>query len=85
MYSRRLQILLDEERYERVAREAARRKVSVATVVREAIDGKFPSPADIERRRSAIEGILSAEPMPVPDDPADLRKELDDAHGRVSG
>ncbi|MGI8795896.1 MAG: antitoxin [Acidimicrobiia bacterium] len=85
MYTRRLQILLDEERYERVAREAARRKVSVATVVREAIDGKFPSPADIERRRSAIEGILSAAPMPVPDDPADLRKELDDAHARVSG
>ena len=35
---RRLQILLDEERYARISAAAKRRGVSVATVVREAID-----------------------------------------------
>ncbi|MGH9013398.1 MAG: antitoxin [Acidimicrobiia bacterium] len=81
MYRRRLQILLDEERYRRVAAEAERRKVSVATVIREAIDRSLPS--DLERRRAAIDALLAAEPMPVRDDPADLRKELDEAHDRV--
>jgi hypothetical protein len=28
-------------------------------------------------------GGIQAEPMPVPDDPAGLRKELDEAHDRV--
>jgi hypothetical protein len=30
----------------------------------------------------AIQAILAAEPIDVPDDPADLRRELDDARSR---
>lgn len=74
---RRVQLLLDEPRYRKVAREAQRRRVSVAAVIRDAIDGL---PASEDRRREAIAEILSAESMPVPGDPADLRRELDEAH-----
>jgi hypothetical protein len=74
---RRVQILLDEPRYRRVASEARRRRVSVAAVVRDAID-QMTSGA--ETRNDAIAGILAAEPMAVPSDPAELRRELDAAH-----
>jgi hypothetical protein len=76
MYDRRMQLLLDEGRYRRVAREAERRGVSMAVVIREAIDGL---PDRTEGRRAAIETILSADPMTLPADPADLRRELDAA------
>jgi hypothetical protein len=36
-------------------------------------------PASDERRREAVADILAAEPMDVPSDPADLRRELDEA------
>lgn len=77
MLERRVQILLDEERYRKVADEARRRGISFAALIREAIDRL---PTDLERRRALIEAILAADPMPVPEDPADLRRELNDAH-----
>jgi len=54
--------------------------VSMAAVIREAID---QMPATAEQRRAAIADILAAEPMPLPADPSDLRRELDDAHVRT--
>lgn len=74
---RRVQLLLDETRYRKVAGEAKRRQVSVAAVIREAIDGL---PASADRRRDAIAELLAADTMPVPGDPSDLRRELDEAH-----
>ncbi|HEU4866145.1 MAG TPA: hypothetical protein VFV09_00315 [Actinomycetota bacterium] len=41
--TRRLQILVDEERWQRLEQQAKRRGSSVATLVREAIDLAFPS------------------------------------------
>ena len=76
---RRVQILLDEPRYRRVSNEARRRRVSVATVVRDAIDQMT---SGTETRRDAIAGVLAAEPMAVPSDPADLRREADAGHER---
>lgn len=73
---RRVQILLDEPRFRKVTGEARRRRVSVAAVIRDAIDRL---PADAGRRRSAIAQILAAEAMPVPADPAELRREIDAA------
>jgi hypothetical protein len=35
-----------------------------------------------EARRLAIEAILAAEPIEVPADPCDLRREIDEARGR---
>jgi hypothetical protein len=79
MLDRRLQVLIDEERWSRLEREAARRRVSVSVLVREAIDERYPS--DTERRRAALSAILDAEPMGVPA-PADLRRELESARAR---
>jgi hypothetical protein len=76
----RVQILLDDARYQKVAREAKRRGVSIAAVIRDALDRV---PADAEMRRAAVEAILAAESMPVPADAADLRRELDAAHDRL--
>lgn len=78
--TRRLQVLIDDERYERLEREAERRQVAVAVLVRDAIDARYP--ADDDARAEAALRILAAEPMDVPEDPQDLRAELDELHGR---
>jgi hypothetical protein len=77
---RRLHLLLDEARYRKVSTEAQRQGISVAAVVRQAIDRLPPSD---QRRREAIDAILAATPIPVPADPADLRRELDGARDRI--
>lgn len=68
---RRVHLLLDEPRYRKVAGEARRRRVSVATVIRDAID-QLPAGTDIRRR--AVAEFLGAAPMPVPADPRELRE-----------
>jgi hypothetical protein len=82
MLDHRVQILLDTERYQKVSREAERRGMSIAAIIREAID-RLPSDAD--QRRASIAAILAAEPMPLPEDPTTLRRELDVVHDRLAG
>ena len=79
MLEHRLQILLDDERHQRILAVARERGVSVATIVREAIDRGVSNPA--ARRRAAGLRLLDAADMPVPD-PADLRDELEQLRGR---
>lgn len=79
MLERRLQILLDEERYRRLAEQARARGVSVARVVREAIDAHLPRSG--AKRSAAARRILGAERMQVPD-PRALLEELDEVRGR---
>ena len=79
MLQLRLQVLLDEDRHERIAREATRRGVSVGRVVREAIDRSYP-PTSVTKRE-ALTDILAATPMDLPE-PDALRRELDAAHDR---
>jgi hypothetical protein len=80
MYSHRLQILLDDGRHERITRAARERGVSVATVVREAIDRGIPGREG--RRRVAVRNLLEASDMAVPADPMALRAELEDLRSR---
>jgi hypothetical protein len=75
----RLQILLDDERHRRITEVARERGVSVATVVREAIDRGIVDPA--RRREAAGRRLLEAPDMPVPA-PDELREELDALRGR---
>jgi hypothetical protein len=82
MLDRRLQVLIDEARWSRLEREASRRGVAVAVLVREAIDQQIPQ--DAEERRSALQAILDAEPMEV-QGPVPLREELDQIRGRGRG
>jgi hypothetical protein len=81
MLDRRLQVLIDEDRWSRLDREASRRRVPVAVLVREAIDERFPS--DLDARRAALQAILDAEPTDVPE-PEDLRRELEAIRARGS-
>lgn len=76
---RRLQLLLDEPRYRRVAAEARRRKTSVAAVIRESIDTALGP--DLARRRAALMEVLAAEPVPMPD-VAELKREIERAHDK---
>ena len=76
MYDRRLQILLDEQRYRRVAARARDRKTSVAAIIREAIDVALP--ADQAKKRAAAKRILAAEPITLPDWD-ELKAELNEA------
>lgn len=73
--SRRLQILIDEERYQRVVAEARRTNLSVAAVVRQAIDALLPS--DAEERERAGRTLLEAPQIDVPD-PEQLKRELEE-------
>jgi hypothetical protein len=80
MLTHRLHVLLDEERWQRLEIESARRGTAMAALVREAIDVAFPGQDDGDRAR-ALDTILAAPLMPVPG-PGELRQELDDARGR---
>lgn len=61
---RRLQLVLDQQRYSLVAREAQRSGRSVAAVIREAIDARFPEGSnDRERSLGAFLALTS-----TPDD-----------------
>ncbi len=74
MLSRRLHILLDDARYDRLSRRAESQGTSIGMLVREAIDAQYP--ASDPERDAAFERIRTAEPMPVPLDPADLKREI---------
>jgi hypothetical protein len=74
MLDRRLQVLIDDDRWSRLESEAKRRGVTVAVLVREAIDERFPGGA--RERRTALQAILDAELMAVPE-PDELHDELD--------
>jgi hypothetical protein len=76
---RRLQILLDEERHRRIVAIASERGISVAAVVREAIDRGLAS--SDSRRRAAGQRLMDAPDMPVPE-PAELLSELEELRGR---
>jgi hypothetical protein len=79
--TRRLQLLLDEDQYRRVADVARRQRTSVAAVIREAIDrGLAPSS---DRRAKSARAILAAPPMDVPgvDELLDELAELRGRHG----
>lgn len=71
--TRRLQVLLDEERMNRLERYANERGTSVATVIRDAIDATVPRHTPDERR-AAIERLLAAPPMPVVDDWMEMKR-----------
>ena len=76
---RRLHVLVDDERFQRLTRLAEERSVSVGALVRRAIDVAYPPGG--ARRSAAAAAILEARPGPSPmlDE---LRSELDDLRGR---
>lgn len=74
--SRRTQILLDEDRYRRLEREAGGRGASIAELIREAIDLAYPA-TSAERCRAASEFLREAERDPLPAlEPAELKEAI---------
>lgn len=59
MLNRRTQLLLDDERYERLGRRARATGQSVAAVIREAIDAKLAEGDEATARRAAGAWLLS--------------------------
>lgn len=64
MLDRRLQVLVDEERYERLTRESERIGAPVGELVRRAIDHEFPRAGQQAERERAAEELLAMPPPP---------------------
>lgn len=79
MKDRRLQVLVERQQYRALESAAADRGVSVASLVREAIDSYLAT--DPQARRAAGQRLLDADPMDV-GPPHELRAELDELRGR---
>ena len=77
--TRRLQVLIEDAQWQRLERAAEDRGVSVASLVREAIETALPGGA--AERRAAAGTVLDAPRMQVPD-PEELRDELQALRGR---
>jgi hypothetical protein len=78
---RRLQVLLDDDRYERLRRRAEETGDSVGEVVRGAIDEAIPR-VDPDRAK-AIEELLALPPMPV-DDWEVMKREIEEMYDPLS-
>jgi hypothetical protein len=85
MLTRRTQLLLDEERYRRLARRARGSGQSVAAVIREAIDEKLEADARDIARHEAGAWLLS-QPTPTAPEPdwSEAKGEMLDAWGGPS-
>lgn len=82
MFSRRLQVLLDQPRWDRLSAAARARGLSVAVVVREAIDRSLTDPGATQRDEG-LARLLVTDPIDVPLHPGDLRRELAAARDRL--
>jgi hypothetical protein len=83
MYSERLQILISKEQRRRLEAEAKRRKSSVASVIRDAVDAEL-APVGREQRLEALDTIARMNAGP-PMEPDELRRLIDDAHAEEAG
>lgn len=64
MLNRRLQVLVDDERFERLARESERIGAPVGELVRRAIDHEFPPVGGRAERERAGRELLAMPPPP---------------------
>lgn len=78
-FTRRTQVLLDDERYERLRRRAEERGASIGELVREAIDRSLSE--DTGRRFRAGQALLDAEPTAVDDWPL-MKREIGELYER---
>lgn len=82
--TRRTQLLLDEDRYQRLEAEAKSTDRSVASIIREGIDLRLGAADRVKRRADAARRLL-AQPAPRGDREPDwgqVRHELYDARWR---
>jgi hypothetical protein len=87
MLNRRLQVLVDDERFERLSRESKRIGAPVGELVRRAIDHEYGTRSDETERERAGRALLA---MPMPEGPEpdweDQKREmLDERMRRLEG
>jgi len=73
--SRKVQVTLDEDQYERLAEVARRQDKKLAAVVRESIVRYCVEPEVTRRKQDALDRLLALDPTPVPDEYGDWEKE----------
>lgn len=73
--SRKIQVTLREEDYERLSRIARSKGVKLAAIVRESIQKYQLEPAARRARRRALEALLTIPPVAVPKDYQDWEQE----------
>jgi predicted DNA-binding protein len=73
--TRRLQVLIDDERYERLRRESERTGAPIGAIVRAAIDERVGGEVDLEERRAAARRLLASPPPPGPEPDWEEEKE----------
>jgi hypothetical protein len=82
-HTARTQLLMDPAELKELRRIAKRRRVSVGSLIRDAVREKYLVD-DEERRRQAIDRILAMNIGPLPDWP-ELKEELDSRYDDVPG
>jgi predicted DNA-binding protein len=65
--TKKIQVTLEEDQYERLSRIARREGKKLAGVVRESIQKYCLTPESERTRREALRELLSLEPTPPPD------------------
>lgn len=78
--TRRLQVLIDDERYERLRRESKRTGAPIGAIVREAIDSWVSPTRDSASVAAAADRLLAADQMPVDDWGVMKSQMLDEFH-----
>jgi len=83
MYTERLQILVSKEQRRRLEREARRRKSSVASVIRDAVEAELGGTSRQDRLQAveAISRLRGAPYLP----PEELEREIDAARAEEIG
>ena len=66
VYTKRVQTVLTEDQYETLSRLALEAGKPVSLLIREAIEAVYMVPVDLDRRRAALESLLSLD-APVAD------------------
>ncbi len=81
LLTRRLQVLIDDERYERLRRASERTGAPIGAIVRDAIDSWVLPTRDPASVASAGDRLLAAAPMPVEDWGVMKGQMLDELYG----
>jgi predicted DNA-binding protein len=73
--TKKIQVTLEEDQYESLAKIARRQKRKLAAVVRESIEKYCLAPEAEQKKKRALEELLSVEEAPVPEKYEDWKRQ----------
>lgn len=83
--SRKIQVTIDEERYQLLSEIAQREGKKLAAVVRESIEKYCLGPERESRQHQALQELFSIGPVPVPEDYNEWEKQYGDRKRKDRG